>query len=216
MGTVPIPSNRPGTVPIPSNRPGTVPKSERGKPEVYTVGLSDAVKYIARPEERPLIIAIGTGWIKGYGQPRSIQRDALNPLLSNIRNCRRFEKARFIVEDDAVLLAAIRAGMGEPGFGNARVIALAAEATLSGDLASIDDGKNVLVGVDATFLTDVSCVRLVEMLKIAAMLALDPDSAPVSPNIPVEKRGRFWVFIPRAEPRDFEELRKAYEVQKFA
>jgi len=32
----------------------------------------------------------------------------------------------------------------------------------------------------------------------------------------MEKRGNVWVFIPKAEPMDYEKQKAIYEVQKFA
>jgi hypothetical protein len=72
------------------------------------------------------------------------------------------------------------------------------------------------MGVDSTYLTVDIYIRLMEMLKIASKLAINPDMPPESPNIPIEKRGKFWVFIPRAEPMNYETLKAIYEVQRFA
>jgi hypothetical protein len=52
------------------------------------------------------------------------------------------------------------------------------------------------------------------MLKIAINYALNPDIPPQSPNVPVEQRGKFWIFIPKAEPIKFTDPgRSVYAVQ---
>jgi hypothetical protein len=72
--------------------------------------------------------------------------------------------------------------------------------------------------VDNKYLVEDSYVRVMEMLEIASKLALDPDTPPSSPNIPIERRGSFWVFIPKAEPiaRNYEQLKATYKAQEFA
>jgi signal transduction histidine kinase len=184
--------------------------------QVHRDRLADTLKVIQAKQTELVIIALGTSWIKGYEEGRYLQHDAINPLLSNLRNCREFERAQFIIEDDKNLAAAIQVKMGEKGFEGARVIALAGEETINKDLAALDNGKNILMGVDSTYLTVDSYIRLMEMLKIASKLAINPDMPPESPNIPIEKRGKFWVFIPRAEPMNYETLKAIYEVQRFA
>jgi hypothetical protein len=106
--------------------------------------------------------------------------------------------------------------MGEKGFENARVVVLAGEDTVAKELAELDNGKNILLGVDNKYLTADSYVRLMEMLEVAARFANDPNTPPSSPNIPIEKRGNFWIFIPRSEPVHYEQLKVIYSIQKFA
>ena len=74
---------------------------------------------------------------------------------------------------------------------NARVIVLAGEETITKDLTELNNGKNILLGVDNKYLVVDSYVRVMEMLEIASKLALDPDTPPSSPNIPMERRGSF-------------------------
>ncbi len=179
----------------------------------HATGFQDAINYIeVKSQDQPLIVALGTSWITGYEKGRYLQYDALNPLISNLRN-----HLHFIVGDDKSLLAEIKKKMSEQGFANARVMVLAGEETIKRELADLHNKENILLfGVDNRNLTVDSYVRLMEMLKIAASFAINPDIPPESPNIHIEKRGNFWIFIPRAEPMNYEELRMIYEVQKFA
>lgn len=179
---------------------------------VHAVSFQDTLTYIrAQQPAQPIIIALGTNWIKGYRKDEYLQYDALNPLISNMGN-----HPQLIVGDDKSLLAEIRKKMDEKGFENARVIVLADEEVVTKELTELDNGKNVLLGVDNKYLTVDSYVRIMEMLEIAAKLAIDPDTPPYSINIPIEKRGNFWIFVPRAEPMNYERLKAIYEVQKFA
>ena len=198
------------------------PNAER----IHTVNFQDAVKYLENKEvkraeaaneaERPLIVALGKSWIKGYRRGECRQYDALNPLLTVLRSSRKFNGAQFIIEEDGDLLGKINAKMKEKGFENARVIALAGENTITGELADLNKGANVLMGVDNTNLDEMGYIRIMEMLKIAARLAIDPEAVPASPNMLIEKRGGFWIFIPNEKPMDYERLKDIYEFQRSA
>jgi len=195
------------------------PDSER----IHTTNFQDTLTYIqakedkrakqAKEEPRPTIVALGTSWITGYEEGRYLQHSALNPLLSSMG-----KRPQFIVGDDKDLLKEIKKKMGEKGFEKARVIVLAGEETVTKDLAGLNIGNNILLGVDNKYLVVDSYVRVMEMLEIASKLALDPDTPPNSPNIPMERRGSFWVFIPKAEPivRNYEQLKATYKAQEFA
>jgi hypothetical protein len=181
--------------------------------QIHATNFRDALKYLqAEQQAQPVIVAIGTSWITGYAADAGLYRNALNPLISNMAN-----RPQFIVGDDESLLAEIKKKMGESGFENARVIVIAGEETITKDLAKeLDNGKNILLGVDNSYLTEDSYVRIMEMLEIAAKLAIDPDTPPESPNMPIEKRGNFWVFVPKAEPMNYELLKPIYEAQRSA
>ena len=195
------------------------PDSER----IHTTNFQDTLTYIqakenkrakqAEEEPRPTIVALGTSWITGYEEGRYLQHSALNPLLTSMG-----KRPQFIVGDDKDLLAEIKKKMATKGFENARVIVLAGEETVTKDLTELNNGKNILLGVDNKYLVVDSYVRVMEMLEIASKLALDPDTPPNSPNIPMERRGSFWVFIPKAEPivRNYEQLKATYKAQEFA
>jgi len=193
-----------------------------GREGIHAVHLRDNINYLSMKkkapyentaeERHPVIVAVGTSWIKGYEKGRYLQYDAINPLLSEMNR-----RGQFIVADDSRLLSELKNKMGEKGFESARVIILAGENTVNTDLKEFNDGKNIVFGVDNKYLTPDSYVRIMEMLEIATKLAIDPEYTPSSPDIPMEKRGKnFWVFIPRPEPMNYEELRLVYDVQKSA
>jgi hypothetical protein len=188
------------------------PASERE----HAVGFDDAVKFVqGREDARPLIVAVGKSWMKGYEEGK-MQFSAINPLISALANYRGPGSVTVIIKDDEKLLAEIKAKMGEQGYENARIVALAGVETITKDLAEFANGKNVLVGVDNRKLTEDSYIRIMEMLKILMQLAISPDIKPDSPNIPMEKRGNFWVFIPHAEPMNYERLKPIYAAQRSA
>ena len=200
------------------------PDSERK----YAENLKDDINYWleakraekATEEPKTLYVALGTGWIKGYkcenGNP-SFQYDALNPLLSHLRNSYPGQRVEFIIGDDKDLAAELKVRMSEKGPG--RVMALAGEETIVKDFKEFNNGENAIFGVDNSNLTEESYMRIMEMLEIEARFILYPDTPPKSRNIPLEKRrSGFWVFSPINEPmKDKGELLKTiYEAQKFA
>jgi radical SAM superfamily enzyme YgiQ (UPF0313 family) len=210
------------------------PESER----IYTTNFQDTLTYIQaqsafastsqlekssadKPQSQPLIVALGTSWIKGYEKGRYLQYDALNPLIGNIRSYCESKGIPFVIDDDDKLLTRINAERAKEGKQGAKVVVLAGKDTVASDEFAPfrNDQKNAfVVGVDNQELTTDSYIRLMEMLTLALKLSvgfeISQDSTPI--KIVKDDKLHIYIFIPHAEPMDYEQLKMIYEVQKFA
>jgi signal transduction histidine kinase/ubiquinone/menaquinone biosynthesis C-methylase UbiE len=201
-----------------SMKSSVAPETER----IHATNLQDTIKYIqAQPQSQPLIVALGTSWIKGYEKGRYLQYDALNPLIGSIRTYCESKGIPFIVDVDDELLARINAERAKEGRAGAKVVVLAGENTVkSEEFAPLrNDEKNaVVVGVNNQELTTDSYIRLMEMLtlamKLSAGLEISLDNAHIT--ITKDNERHLYIFLPHAEPMDYERLKVIYEVQKFA
>ncbi|MFH1189802.1 MAG: ATP-binding protein [Candidatus Omnitrophota bacterium] len=207
---------------------GDTLQAEAESERVHAINFRDAVKYVqAPPQAQPLIFALGTSWIRGYKRTKGgeafeyLQGKDLNELITSTRTYCESKGIPFIVDDDDELLARINEEKARPGKENARVIVLAGkDAVVSDKFAALrNDGKNAfVVGVDNKELTDDSYVRLMEMLTLTLKLSMNfgipPDSTPI--NIVWDDRLHIYIFIPHAEPMDYEQLEMRYEVQQSA
>ena len=189
-------------------------KSEQAHATLFT----DNIKLIQAKEKQPLILALGTSWMKGYEKGRYLQYDALNPLITSIRKFCESRDIPFITGDDNELLAAINTERQKAGKENAKVIVLAGQDTVtSKEFEPLRNDKSAfLVGVNNENLTIDSYIRLMEMLTLTLKLAFDQDIDLSNPNIIVKKEGNIYIFIPKAEPMDYEDLREIYKLQTFA
>lgn len=194
------------------------PESER----IHTTNVEDTLTYIqTQPQTQPLIVALGTSWIKGYEKGRYLQYDALNPLLASLRTYCESKGIPFVIDDDDKLLARINAEKAKDGRSGAKVVVLAGKDTVASDeFATLrNDEKNAfVVGVDNQELTTDSYIRLMEMLtlalKLSAGLEVSLDNAHIT--ITRDNERHLYIFLPHAEPMDYEKLRQIYRVQEFA
>ncbi|GEM_PF-6781516 len=193
-------------------------ETERVQAQVF----SDTIKLIqAKQEEQPIILALGTSWIKGYEKGRHLQYDAVNPLITSIREFCREKGITFIDRDDSGLLGAINTEMDKEGKKDAKVIVLAGKDTVTSDeFETLRSSDNIfMAGVDNGKLTVDSYMRLMEMMTLTLQLAFGRDIDLENPNILIKKHDRFanvYIFIPNAEPMDYEVLKEIYRVQIFA
>lgn len=189
---------------------------------IHAASFQDTISYIqAQPQAQPLIVALGTSWIKGYEKGRYLQYDALNPLISSIRTYCESKDIPFIVDDDDKLLARINAERAREGKTGAKVVVLAGENTVKSDeFAPLrSDEKNAfVVGVNNQELTIDSYIRLMEMLTLALKLSAGMEVTLDNIYITITKDNErnIYIFLPHAEPMDYERLKVIYEVQKFA
>lgn len=189
---------------------------------IHTANLQDTLTYIqAQPQSQPLIVALGTSWIKGYEKGKYLQYDALNPLIGNIRSYCESKGIPFIVDDDDKLPTRIAAERTKEGGLNARVLVLAGEdAVKSDDFATLrnDEKGAFVVGINNQELTTDSYIRLMEMLTLALKLSVGLEITRDSTSIKITRDDKLhiYIFIPHAEPMDYEQLKTIYEVQKFA
>lgn len=194
------------------------PESER----IHATNFQDMLTYIqVQPQSQGLIIALGTSWIKGYEKGRYLQYDALNPLIGSLRTYCESKGIPFVVDSDDKLLARINAERAKKGKTGARVVVLAGKETVTlNEFATLrnDERGAFVVGVDNQELTVDSYIRLMEMLTLALKLftgfEITQDSTPI--KIVKDDKLHIYIFIPRAEPMKYEQLKMIYEVQKFA
>jgi hypothetical protein len=194
-------------------------KEEKKKAEIFedTVKLAEA-----DGNKRPVIIALGTSWIKGYEKGRYPQYEALNPLILSIRRLCKEHGVIFVEDDDEGLFDSVKAAREKAP--RAKVVVLAGLWTVAREefVALREAGDAFLVGVDNSKLTNDSYVRLVEMIDLAVKLSAGEEPAGIPAYLGVTKilqsrdKILFYIFTPRAEPMDYEELRQVYRVQTFA
>lgn len=189
---------------------------------VKAANFIDTVAFIqARSQDRPLVIALGTNWIKGYEKGSYPQYYALNPLIVSLRSYCESRGIPLIVDDDSKLPALINAERAREGYAGARVVVLAGKDDVALDefTALRNDRKNTFVfGVDNQKLTPDSYIPLMEMLTIALKLSLGFDPARCNTLIAIVKDNtlRIFIFVPPSQPLNYEQLKGIYEVQKFA
>jgi len=166
--------------------------------------------------EEPVILALGTSWIEGYKRDRGLQYSALNPLVTSLRDFCGERGIIFLDREDADLLAAIEEAGGRKQ--GAKVIVLAGEDTVkSGEFAFFREKEgSFLAGVDGTNLTEDSYMYLVEMLTLALRLAYGKHIDWEDEKISVKEKDGYYIFVPAAEPVDYELLKRIYNIQRFA
>lgn len=168
--------------------------------------------------EEPVIVALGTDWMKGYRKGQYLQYDALKPLMISLRQKCESRRIVFIEAPDEELPGKIAAARGQSGA--SKVIVLAHKnAVRSGQFFDLRaDKKATVVGVDDSQLTVDSYIRLCEMLSIAFDLSNNAENALVRRSVRIVKDVEYglYILIPPAEPMDYERLKHTYEVQFFA
>lgn len=187
------------------------------KERVHSVLFSDTVKLIqAKQQKSPLIVALGTSWIKGYDGAKGLQHEALNPLISRLRSYCKDKGILFVDACDASL-AGVISEMRSENTGS-RVIVLAGEETVkSNDFRHLrEDIRVLLAGVDNKNMTDASYVRLMEMLTISFRVAFGHPIDDSNTDLDLIVDNGFILFIPKAEPLEYEDLKAVYKVQIFA
>ncbi|MCX5678345.1 MAG: hypothetical protein NTY76_04480 [Candidatus Omnitrophica bacterium] len=193
------------------------PESE----SIHSTNFQDIINYIqAQPQSQPLIIALGTDWMRGYEKGKT-QYNALNPLISSIRNYCESKGIPFIVDEDNNLPGRINTEKTRDGKSNAKVIVLAGKDTVKlPEFAPLRDDKNVVVGISkqepAT--DEYIYIRLMEMLTLALKLSVGIETIPDNTPIKIVKDDKLhiYIFIPPAQPMDYEKLKAIYRVQEFA
>lgn len=202
----------------------TFPSSER----IHATNFQDMLTYIqAQPQSQPLIVALGTSWMESYKRSedgrsfRHLQGKDLNELITSIRSYCESKGIPFIVDDDDKLLARINTERVKEGKTNAKVVVLAGENIVKSDeFAPLrNDEKNALVvGINNQELTTDSYIRVMEMLTLALKLSLGLEVSLDNAHITITKDNerRLYIFLPHAEPMDYEQLRQIYRVQEFA
>lgn len=155
-----------------------------------------------KPEESPTIIALDTGWIKGYEKANPERYAPINKLIVTIRQFCGSRGMVFVNGDGEELVTRIDKERGQ----NSKVVILADEKKLRepGAFAKFrNDEKVLMAGVDNSSLTEEGYQYIAEMLNMALKIAFGQDADGRCQNIRVEKDSRIsnlFLFIPKAEP----------------
>ncbi|MFH1412267.1 MAG: hypothetical protein ABIG55_06425, partial [Candidatus Omnitrophota bacterium] len=182
--------------------------------------FSDIIKLINTESERKgLTFMLGTSWIKGYVEDRYLQYDALNPLISDVRRFCADKGIPFITKEDKDLISAINEARVRDK--DAKIVVLAGKDIIEDKEFKdiVNDDKIFFAGVDNSRLTTDSYMRLMEMMTLTLKLAFNKPVDLDNPNILIEKSKKFtnvYVFVPDAEPMDYERLKEIYRAQIFA
>ena len=183
-------------------------------------------------EKRLSYIALGTSWIKGYGEDSS-QHKAINPLISALRNFCQRNKIDFIEGDDKYVAQVVkkRKEKAIKGEYKERGIVLAEESIIENiieryfkSLGIQNENDILLAGVDNRRVTEKNYIRLVEMLRLLTYIS-DKGIDSIDKTV-IQKRhshlgfrlknGRVLFDLPRAVPMKYEELIEVYKPQIFA
>jgi hypothetical protein len=118
-------------------------------------------------------------------------------------------------------LSQIDAERAKAGKLGAKVIVLAGKDTAeSADFALLrgPDGNAFVVGVDNQELEANSYIRLMEMLTIALKLSAGKEVSIDNAHITIteDKEYHIYIFLPHAEPMNYEDLKVVYEAQRSA
>ena len=197
------------------------PASER----IEAIKFADTIKLVNIANQKdPVILALGTSWIKGYERRNSRQYADINSLIIAIRNYCKERGVTFIDKDDKDLLAEI--GKAREANPNARVVVLAGQETITSDeFATLrNDARAFLAGVDSNGIDETCYMRITEMLRMALRLGLrDMLTAIADINNPYIKADPYktfrnvYIFLPKAEKLpDYDSLRQLYRIQEFA
>ncbi|MBF0215944.1 MAG: hypothetical protein HQL30_03000 [Candidatus Omnitrophica bacterium] len=208
------------------------PASGRNNPDEFVrsesaraADLRDALNYVIGKEmaETSGIVALGTGWIKGYGKGL-LQHDGLNPLITSLKGFCEDRMIPFVVGEDDELPALIEAEKERRGMPeNAKGIILAG-VSRDGDMSVavrelLGNKDHTVVGIDGRELTTDSYIRILEMLTIALNISIGikPSLDNASMDIfPPDENHPIYILTPHALPMNYFELKAVYEAQKFA
>jgi len=191
-----------------------------GAEDRYGRAVVDGLRLLPAPEEKkPFVIALGTSWIKGYEEGRYLQYDAINPLITAIERYCEDRGIIFVRGDDERVARKINELKEKTP--DVRGIVLAGKATIDIMEKELERGNFVLAGVDNKDLTVDSFIPLSEMFALALEIyrAGEVNEKYIKGLHPgLEKLGftysgtndRRIDFAPKAEPLDYEILRKNY------
>ncbi|MBN1526964.1 MAG: nucleotidyltransferase domain-containing protein [Candidatus Omnitrophica bacterium] len=200
--------------------------SEEYKAAVRLIDTVKVAAFNAKMENRKIMVALETnGWI-----PKE-QRAAIQPIITGIARLKEdlakmgLDNVVFVRGEGDSLAAAIEGEAVAAGVRGEDIVILASEETLKSEkfnvLRSADEEKRAFFAeIDPKNLTDLTYIRLLEMLTIAMKLAFrDTATMAGHPDIIVESLGkRVARLIPKAESveKDLESLKKRYDTQKRA
>ncbi len=186
----------------------------------------------AQRENQRLIIGIETDWIPGTCDKGRLQRDAISPLIRAIEDIGRSLRDMginnvSILHESADALAGAMLKEAEATVTSMKnMVAMASTDTINSEGFKVfrdadDNNRPFLAGINATELVKAYAefgettgkqlyIRLTEMLYIALELASGKDIPQLPAITFYDKQKRIVIFLPKAEPLEYELLREKY------
>lgn len=169
-----------------------------------------------RESGQKIIIAVETDWVKGA------QRNYVQEVIKATENLKAKAPVVIVRGSGKSLARELEKAVHDEGVSLKNVVVLASSETLSNDyfesIRAEDDAdlnKAFLAEIDASNLSGDSYVRILEMMTMAVRLAFGQRAAGYHPDIEINYiNNRTVVFIPRAEPVDYEDLKQIYRNQR--
>jgi hypothetical protein len=197
------------------------------------INLARKAKY----ENQKLIIGLETDWIPGYNEIGSLQHQAMNPVIQQIESIPGILRSMGL--DNVVLVHANSKDLADSLIKEAdktntrlsNVVVLASKGTV--ESSSFDslrstptEAKAFIAAIDPMELekflkTNKDSLKYLD-IKILEMLsiALDIAAGKEPPNIPMvisyNRSLRIIMLLPKAEPKDYEEINRNYYARKAA
>lgn len=192
----------------------------------------------AKLQDQKLIVGLETDWIPGYAEKGSLQQGAISSLVREVESLDEtllsmgLENVVVIHKSKDELATAVSEEAVKSNTKLSNVVILGSSATLNSDaFASLrstpDEARAFMAAVDPSELesyykdhksdtNEQLTIRLMEMLCMALELAVgkEPPQLPIIASY--DKALRIVVFLPKAEPADYEELRRFYNAAQKA
>lgn len=202
------------------------------------VGSLIALARKAKKENQKLIIGLETDWIPGINVKNSLQCQAIAALIKEIDNIGHALKSKGLDNVEVVrgsgtqLADAVLNKAGKMQTKMHNIIVMASTNTINSDgfasLRNADaDDRPFLAGIDARELIEFYAkfgevtskqlhIQLTQMLYIALGLATGKEPPQLPTVVSYDKKMRVIVFLPKAEPKDYEDLKNTYAAEKAA
>ena len=186
-------------------------------------------------KEQDLIIGLETEWIPDNNK-RTMQHAAINPLIRQLESLGDIFKrmglsnVRIIHAKSADLADDVIDEAEKTSTDLSNVIVLASETTISmpkfdNIRSSKNEKKAFLAGVDPSELkmgsssdtgVEINVVHIIRMLSIVMELAVGRDIPDIPMIVSYDRDSRTVIFLPKAEPLKYEQLRDFYLFKKEA
>ena len=202
-------------------------KTDRDKGKIYEIiepvwadAVLDTLVYGRTAQKikargQKMVLALETDWI-----PEE-QKVFIQQLVQSLEELGVKDTVRIVRGTGDTLATNLMKAVEEENAPLQNVIVLASQGTLEKEefdpiraKHDNDTNKAFLAGVDAGSLRGDSYIRLLEMVTMAVRMA--NGQRPVSEHHNIEvirKNSRTFIFIPRAEPLDYDHLKKIYDSQ---
>jgi hypothetical protein len=197
-----------------------------------------AIARRANKENQKLIIGLETDWIPGISDRNSLQRNAITMLMKEIDSIGEalrsmgLDNVEIVRGSGSQLAAAVLSEAEKTDTRMHNVVVMASAVTINSDsfaaLRNADEGdRPFLAGIDPTELVKLYAefgesvskqlhIRLSGLLYLTLELAAGKEPPHTPMIISYDRKMRTVIFLPRAEPVDYEALRKLYKSEAMA